>query len=184
MKLRYLLGLAVCLTSAISAKQKDPGPPPIVLVQKFTPEQYGVWTVDFVSTGMYWAYTNNDAGSSFGMSCTGGECVPFFNPRITCEDKSEYPTLVNAPSGAYSAIATCIPLGKVNLLVLPDANATSEAMTIGGELGIAFPMKSGQFAVSRFSLTGALRATARAQQLSRGYKAVPPSPTVKDDTRL
>jgi hypothetical protein len=41
-------------------------------------------------------------------------------------------------------------------------------MSVGGMIGFAFPMKSGDFKVARFSLTGSARASARAQQFASG----------------
>jgi hypothetical protein len=183
---RWVL-LAAALSSAGQAGQrKKPtvSPPPIVRVQSPAPldEKYGLWTVSSRGGDGFLATIRNDAGSVFGMLCNNGDCVPFFNPAIACDPGYSYPALINAPSAAAAVIVKCTKYGDVKVLVLPESKPIIDAMTIGGELGIAFPMQSGQFAVSRFSLTGSLKASLRAQELSEPTKK--PAAVPKDDITL
>jgi hypothetical protein len=157
--------LAMALLT-VAAKPASPVPTP-------TSEVYGDWSVTLFDGGISMATTSNNAGSVFGVFCTRtSACTAFFNPKIPCEDGSKYPALFNAPSAAYPEVMQCEKVGDSFLLEVALEGAVADAMSVGGQLGIAFPMKSGQFEVSRFSLTGAARAAARAQQM---INEAPPS---------
>ena len=159
--------IASFVVNGAEAQKKRPpviSPPPIVRVPD---EHYGAWTVSWFATDTWLATTPNDAGSAFGAVCSKKGCSTFINPQITCDQDATYPALVNAPSAAFAATLTCIHFGKIGLLVFSEDKAILDAMSIGGNIGVAFPMQSGEFKVSRFSLTGGMRAYARASQLAK-----------------
>lgn len=134
-------------------------------------EQYGDWTVTQLTPGSYIALTVNNGDARFGTFCSPKMCTAFFDNGSTCENGAKYPVLLNSPSGAYPEIAVCEKIGNRHLLEMPLQGDVSNAMSVGGTLGIAFPMQSGQFQVSRFSMTGAARASARASQLAQARPA-------------
>ncbi|RDE05426.1 hypothetical protein [Sphingomonas aracearum] len=49
---------------------------------------------------------------------------------------------------------------------IPPSDSIISSLEIGGVLGFAIPLESGQFKVVMFSLTGGLKATGRALELS------------------
>lgn len=179
--------LLVALVGAVPALAQRKPPPiirvpaPVTINTVPTREACGDWQVEPLIKGLYLASTGNQSGSRLGVLCNADGCTSVFNPRINCEDKAKYPALLNSPSGAYNQILTCEVIGESYLLSLSDEDAIQEAMSIGGTIGIAFPMQSGEFNVSRFSMTGAARAYARAAQLARNSPARGSSqPSVKD----
>lgn len=175
-----MIGAAFALMLTLGPQKRPPvvTPPPIV---RLSPdEQYGDWIVQDLGSNLYMASTGNSSGSRFGELCDAGGCIAFFNPQIVCEDGHAYPALINSPAGAVNLQLTCKKVDALYLLTLPDASDLTDPLSIGGQLGIAFPMQSGEFAVSRFSMTGGLRACARTEQLAKPSTAFAPG----GDSRL
>ena len=177
-----ICALAICLSASASspaiARVKPPTvtlpptvqPPPITFSRPAPApffEAYGEWGVTRMSDRVYLASTKNNASSAFGSFCDQTGCLAFFNPAIGCDEGSSYPALISTPAGAFSVDLKCIHAGELNLYTMPMDVTIADAMSIGGVLGVAFPMASGEFKVARFSLTGAARATARASQLAQ-----------------
>jgi len=151
---------ALLLAVAISA-------PPVIDVAPAPDETIGDWTISPLGNGAAIASTSNSAGARFGTICDKAGCVAFFNPSIKCENGHSYPALVNAPAAAFSVTMQCEKVGDLLIYDIPMEGGITEAMSVGGVIGFALPMASGEFKVARFSLTGAARAAARAQQLTR-----------------
>ncbi len=147
-------------------------------------EQYGDWDVKSYDSGLTIAGTFNDGGAIFGTLCTSQKCSAFINPQIECEDGHQYPALVNAPSAAFSVTLYCEKIGKSFYLSTPLDGGITDAMSVGGVLGVAFPMQSGKFQVGRFSLTGAAMATARAMQIAEIHKSGKPAERSNDNYKL
>lgn len=145
--------------------------PPVIDVVPVTPppeEHLGDWRITFPSQGFAIAAVSNSAGATFGSICYKDGCSGFFNPSIKCDVGSKYPALVNAPASAFAVVLECEKVGDLLIYSLPIEGAVADAMSVGGVIGFAFPMASGEFKVARFSLTGAARAAARAQQYAQG----------------
>lgn len=162
----HLLGALALIASPCGAKPPriNLAPPPAL---KQT-ETFGDWTVTYTDKTLVIASVGNNAGAVFGSICYKGHCSAFFNPQIDCKDGDEYPALVNAPAAAFGVSLKCEKTGEIFLYTLPLEGGVAEAMSVGGVLGIAFPMQSGEFQVARFSLTGAARSSARASQIAGG----------------
>jgi len=162
-----IVASALLFSSATWAKTRPvPAPPVIRTVVEYPKERFGDWAVSRVTPKLVIASVKNDAGYTFGSMCNPSGCFAFFNPQIPCKDDSDFAVLINAPGTAFNAEIKCMVLGDINVYTLPLEGSMADAMSIGGVLGIAFPMQSGEFRVARFSLTGAARATARAQQMN------------------
>ena len=132
-------------------------------------ETYGDWTVIAATEEVFMATTQNNAGAVFGTLCTAQECTALLNPELQCRVGESYPALVNSPGGAVAVYLLCEDFGEGTLVYsFAIDEGVAEAMAVGGVIGIAFPMESGEFRVERFSLTGAARATGRASQLAQG----------------
>jgi hypothetical protein len=123
--------------------------------------RFGDWTVRVMAEGegMY-AGTVNDSGGQLGLICFGstGKCLWVLSNRINCRDRSTYPVLVNADSGAASTQVTCMNLDDEPVYAFGDSDVLDRTIRRSERLGIASPLQSGQFAVTRFSLRGAVAA--------------------------
>ena len=105
------------------------------------------------------AVTTNQAGSFFGLLC-GKTCSFYINNGRDCEVGASYPGLISGAGGALAVTLRCLHIreeGQQIAAFLLDEDV-SEVMQGGGELGVVVPLADGQFAVSRFSLTGAFDA--------------------------
>jgi hypothetical protein len=127
-------------------------------------ETYGDWMVQGPADGAITASTATPAGSLFGMVCDRLRCDAFFNPKIACDDGHDYPALIGSRTATFAATMRCTTIGDFRAFVLPLGGGLADAMAAGGELGIAFPLDAGQFGETRFSLTGAAQAAARARE--------------------
>ncbi len=146
-------------------------------------EYFGDWSVTTTQGGSSIASIKNNAGSVFGVICIEDTCTSFFNPTVPCDEETKYPALVNAPSAAFPVTMECVKAGELNLYTFPMDSGITDAMSIGGIIGIAYPMKSGEFKVERFSLTGSARAAARAGQIAKFY-ALPANKKGSDKSTL
>lgn len=133
----------------------------------FPVESIGDWKVTFYGSGSALAIVTNSSGMTFGSLCSPASCSTFINPQIDCEEGHSYPALVNAPSAAFSINLKCEKINNFYVYDVPLEGGITDAMSVGGVIGFAFPMASGEFKVARYSLTGAARAIARAQQASQ-----------------
>lgn len=171
----------VAATAPGMAQKKKAGPPPVI-IQRIEPptinltpieEKYGDWTAGALGSG-WAAYTKNESGSLFGVLCKDG-CVAYLNAQTQCEEKGKYPALINASDGAFSVNLECVIYEKRYLLTTPLTDTMVSSFEMGGELGIAFPLQSGRFQVTRFSLTGALKAANRVAGIADAAKTAKPS---------
>jgi hypothetical protein len=165
--------------SFAQSKRRQVAPPPII-TPTAPAERYGDWSATHSGDGLYFATTTNATGAVFGVMCSDGSCISFVNPTIACEEKAKYPALINSPGGSFFTTLSCRHVGERNLLVLEDDSNLVESMEIGGVLGIAVPMQSGEFRVSRFSLTGALKSVNRIASLSG--RQTGKRPTLNDES--
>lgn len=168
------LAMVSALLLAATPPKVNLAPPPRITT--VPPETFGDWSVIFLQNGASIASTSNNAGSVFGVVCDRSGCTAFLNPKITCENGHRYPALINAPAASFSASLTCEKLDDKFIYNLPLEGSIADAMSVGGVLGVAFPMESGEFKVARFSLTGAARASARAQQMAQAPVSQPKQP--------
>lgn len=134
-------------------------------------ERYGDWSVTTLGTGSTIASVKNNADSAFGVICLEDFCTSFFNPALKCDEGTKYPALVNAPSSAFPVTMECVKAGGLDFYTFPMDDGVKDALSIGGVIGIAYPMQSGEFKVARFSLTGSARASARASQIAKHLKS-------------
>jgi len=120
--------------------------------------RFGDWTVRVMADGegMY-ALTVNDSGGQLGLICFGstGKCLWVLSNKINCKDRSTYPVLVNADSGAASTHVACMKLDGEPVYAFGEYDVIDRTIRQSERIGIAAPLQSGQFAVTRFSLRGA-----------------------------
>ncbi|MFD2176100.1 hypothetical protein [Veronia pacifica] len=127
-------------------------------------EYHQDWMVDTNGNDYFYAATINNNDQIFGKYCyfSSENCLYLIGVDITCEAGSEYPALVNAESAAMHVTLYCgDKFMDQNVLVIEPYEDIDLAIKQGEQLGIAVPMESGQFQVSRFSLDGAIIAIDR-----------------------
>jgi len=145
-----------------------------------TGDRFGDWTVYPNKSGAL-ATTVNQSESAFGVACSKG-CSVFFNFQTACEIGEKYPVLINSPAGSFSATLTCSKWEGRNLLSSSLNETIIDAMSIGGELGVAIPLSGGKFTVLRYSLTASLRAANRALEYAKALGSANSDKELKDYT--
>ncbi len=167
--------LLLCLPFAVTAYAED--------------RIIGDWVVS-VDGGIYETYTGNESGSTLGLLCTETNCSFYLRAGITCESEGSYLALINSKNGASSQQLSCAPLtlnGRTEYVILiGDIESFATTVLNSSTIGIAIPMASGQFKVSRFSLRGATKALEAVVNLRKASTSAP-SPSKKQgfrDTRL
>jgi len=148
-----LLLLAATAASAPSNSPTSPPTMPDKIVEKD-------WVYQNAGNGTAIAYTNNDSGSTLGVICIAAQnCSVYLKTATACEDGAKYPVLVNADSGAVSASLTCENIASASekknfVFVFDDFSTILSTIMKDQSIGVALPLASGQFRVTRFSLTG------------------------------
>jgi hypothetical protein len=169
-----VFALALMISSPIIAatRKKPAQPPPLVQTAPPVPPVIQTvaapplsWTFGDWTAGDYGdftlASTVNESGSAFGLAC-GKTCVWFVNFQSGCEVGKDYPAMINTAAGAKAIQLRCYHLSDRWLLTFPLEENDADAISSGGQIGFAFPLQSGKFGVSRFSLTGGVDATVKA----------------------
>lgn len=124
---------------------------------------FDAWGVGVISgeEGLF-AATSNESGAIFGQFCyvATTNCVYLISNDTTCEEKADFPVLVNSDLGSKSLQVKCIPLNKKARYVFTDFDAIDKLAVGANRIGFAFPLESGRFHVTRFDLAGSDRAIA------------------------
>ena len=162
--------IAVVLLPTIGHAKPVATPPPVIQLNVPAPqaEQFGDWKLVYLDDGFRATATENQAGR-FGVLCGPSSCSAFFTTKAKCDDNSTYPGMVNSPGGAFNVKFVCSKAKKADnddSLLFPFDPQVVRAFTTGGTIGIAFPMASGSFQVTRFSLTGALASSLRLAEIT------------------
>lgn len=100
-------------------------------------------------------------GELFGVWCyeEQGACHFQMAPDFECEEGITVPVLINSDAGANYMSVTCMTTTKPNgstfyFVRFDDFNQILSFVIKGSWFGMAFPLQSGLFKVSRFSLNG------------------------------
>lgn len=122
--------------------------------------RYGDWQVT-VNAAATEASTVNQSGSILGFICVLSidRCIYYVSAHTTCDQGGSSAVLINTDAGALVSTISCIKLGDNYYNSIQDSPDLDTAINKSTWLGIAIPMKSGQFKVVRFSLVGAFKAT-------------------------
>lgn len=150
-----ILGVLASAIVSVSANAQRKPPPPVVVPH--TPVQsigrYGAWSV-VAGRNTVDAFTGNGSGSVFGVIC-GTSCVAYVGINKNCADGDTYPALINSDNGGYAIDLKCLAVGDQRLLIIGHDFVD---YLDGKQIGVAVPLENGLFAVSRFSLSGAIQA--------------------------
>ncbi|WP_221069297.1 hypothetical protein [Vibrio alfacsensis] len=115
------------------------------------------WVINTDSNDYYYAATINKSGHVFGKYCyfEDQQCLFLIGVDITCTKGNKYPVLVNAESGSLNLNLVCgDQVGNQNVLIFDNFDQVERTAKESSQFGIAIPMESGHFKVSRFSLSG------------------------------
>jgi hypothetical protein len=121
-----------------------------------------------VRKDMVGAHVEDKAKSAFGIACAQ-DCVVYLSLWKPCTPGSSSPALINTSKGASAVTIRCVIFEGIYVSLLEVGPEFVPNINGGGEIGIAVPMESGAFMVSRFSLRGAPKAAARAVDLAEAY---------------
>lgn len=101
---------------------------------------------------------------------------------ITCEEKHEYPALINSDAGSAQVTLICAHKYEgENVLLVSGFDDIDRIVRAATRIGIAIPMENDQFKVSRFGLAGStyaidlMRAAAEAKMKHQPKNASQPS---------
>jgi hypothetical protein len=145
------------------------------------------WVVD-IGDQTTEAYTANDSKSSFGIFCSGEQCLFYLHQALKCEPGTRYSVLINSQTVASAVSMECTRIGGNLFQILDPFNTVLRATQAGETIGFAVALQSGAFAVARFSLDGAKPARERAlieaaRSKSRAPKSSPPAtPPIRPNT--
>jgi hypothetical protein len=143
---RVIAALLVSLCLSVQAEE------PVV-------KRVGDWMIGLMENqeGIFIA-TMNDSKAVLGKYCffEENQCLWLLLNDIDCNNKNEYPVLINSDVAADHMTMICTKMadGTPRYAISPfdTINAHIEK---SNRIGIAFPLDSGKFQISRFSLTGA-----------------------------
>lgn len=157
---RRLLLLAACLYG-------------VSLTSSATDQTFGDWVAVSLDngTGDAVAATFSDGTKTMlAVRCLAKSQGCFHLVRLgsQCEDGSQYPVLINAPTGSVAVTGICSGNGgDWDLLLSPFDNVRS-MLNGAGMVGLAIPMASGAFKAVRFSLKGNSEAIRAAEKMVEG----------------
>ena len=110
------------------------------------------------------AYTVNGPQSSFGMFCSGEQCLFYLHQNLRCTPGEKYSVLMNGPPISSALTMECTQINGNLFQILKPFDEVLKGIQNGEAIGFAVALQSGAFAVNRFSLSGANVAIKRVMQ--------------------
>lgn len=110
------------------------------------------------------AYTVNGPQSSFGMFCSGEQCLFYLHQNLRCTPGEKYSVLMNGPPVSSALTMECTQINGNLFQILKPFDEVLKGIQNGEAIGFAVALQSGAFAVNRFSLQGANIAIKRVMQ--------------------
>lgn len=107
------------------------------------------------------AYTIADPKTSFGVFCSGEQCLFYLHQGLNCTPGSKYSVLMNSSLVSTALGMECTNIGGNTFQILTPFDAVLNATQSDDSIGFAVALQSGAFAVTRFSLEGAKPAISR-----------------------
>ncbi len=119
--------------------------------------EHGDWVSQF-RDGMGEASTHENGISMFGTLCADRVCRYYFANSVPCEPGNNYPLMLTTRMGALAFDAICEPMstanGEVMLYWFNESKPLNDALAASEAIGFAFPLTTGQFRISTFSMNG------------------------------
>jgi hypothetical protein len=132
----------------------------------------GAWVDETSDPDTIYAATENAAGNVLAQYCypKQGSCLYVVAIGITCDAKAEFPALINTEGFVAQVMLVCgFKMPNQNVLMFKSFDDADRIVRTASRMGIAVALKNQEFKVSRFDLTGSVRAIdrMRAVALSR-----------------
>lgn len=119
--------------------------------------EHGDWVSQFRDR-MGEASTHENGTSMFGTLCADRVCRYYFANGVPCEPGNNYPLMLTTGAGALAFDAICEPMstanGDVMLYWFNESKPLNDALANSDAIGFAFPLTTGQFRISTFSMNG------------------------------
>lgn len=119
--------------------------------------EHGDWVSQFRDS-MGEASTHENGTSMFGTLCADRVCRYYFANGVPCEPGNNYPLMLTTGAGALAFDAICEPMatanGDVMLYWFNESKPLNDALANSDAIGFAFPLTTGQFRISTFSMNG------------------------------
>lgn len=119
--------------------------------------EHGDWVSQF-RDDMGEASTHENGTSMFGMLCADRVCRYYFANGVPCDPGNNYPLMLTTGAGALAMDAICEPMstanGDVMLYWFNESKRLNDALAQSDAIGFAFPLTSGRFKTSTFSMNG------------------------------
>lgn len=142
----FVAGIAMALAAHASANEKI---------------AYQHWLVD-IGAHTVEAHTANVNKTTFGVFCSGDQCLFYLHQNFQCTPGTKYSVLMSSQTVANALSMECTQIGGNLFQILDPFKTILRAVQGGGTIGFALALQSGDFAVTRFSLAGAKQAIDRA----------------------
>ena len=127
-------------------------------------QQFGAWRVGATNDSGFYAGTTSEGNAILAQLCypASRRCVWVIDTPSSCDKNSQIPAIINSSSGAAAVTLICtgshmyIDQTQYNQKLISPARATDNTIAQAvGTIGLAFPLKSGEFQSDRYSLSGA-----------------------------
>ena len=125
--------------------------------------QFEDWQVQYTPNSIE-AFTIGGPNSSFGMYCSGDQCLFYLHDFLICQPGTKSPVLMSGINTTAAISMQCAQVGGSLFQILEPFNAVLDVLKTGGFVGFAVPLQNGTFGFSRFSLGGSSEAIKRALQ--------------------
>ena len=130
------------------------------------------------------AYTVNGPQSSFGMFCSGEQCLFYLHQNLRCTPGEKYSVLMNGPPISSALTMECTQINGNLFQILKPFDEVLKGIQNGEAIGFAVALQSGAFAVNRFSLIGAKPAINRVMQEANQSKQNKPIAPIQTPKKL
>jgi len=101
------------------------------------------------------AYTTAGTDTSFGVYCSGDQCLFYLHNSLLCHPGSNSPVLISGVNSTASVNLQCANVNGALFEILEPFSVVLNMIKSDGPIGFALPLQNGSFGVSRFSLNGA-----------------------------
>lgn len=108
------------------------------------------------------AFTQSGNDTSLGVYCAGDQCLFYLKMPLVCTPGSQSVALINNGHATKAFVMECLPVGQSFFQVLKPFDEVLATLLAGEQAGVAVPIQSSGFAVSRFESRGARQAIDRA----------------------
>jgi hypothetical protein len=108
------------------------------------------------------AYTSPNANASFGLYCSGDQCMFYLHDALICQPGGISPVLMSSVNSAASLSIQCTQVGGAVFQILDPFVNVFNTIRNGGGVSFATPLQNGTFAINVFSLQGSGEAIKRA----------------------